>query len=159
MSGRSAHRRPLLPPQLLLLLAPGRCEQQPAGGAADLFSGLAASFRERADRPPMPPAGRWAAPPSTPPPTVYQRFESDSAYRCRAMGIVELDRPGCCETEGAVRYCCQPCRLVWLNVTSSGLSARGSHYRVEQCLPLRAARVRVAALCPQPPARRQSLGV
>ncbi|KAG8468791.1 hypothetical protein KFE25_007309 [Diacronema lutheri] len=114
------------------------------GTASDFFHGLSQGFKEHAAKPPAPPLAVWTAPPSTPPPTVSQRFESDSVYRCAAMGIA--DAPGCCATEGLERYCCQPCRLVWLNVTSSGLTERGRHYRVEQCLPLPAALLRTHEL-------------
>jgi hypothetical protein len=131
----------------LLLLA-----QKPntAGTAGELFSGLSQGFAaaHATIRPPAPPAALWAAPPSTPPPTIHQRIESEASYRCRAMGVV--DRAGCCETEGIERFCCQPCRLVWLNITSSGLTERGHHYRVQQCLPVEAAVVRATRITPSP---------
>lgn len=106
--------------------------------AGEFFRAFSHINSER--KPPAPPSAVWAAPPSTPPPTVSQRFESDSIFRCAAMGVEDAD--GCCATEGIEQYCCQPCRLVWLNVTSAGLTERGRHYRVEQCLPLAAAIVR-----------------
>jgi hypothetical protein len=104
-------------------------------------------------QPLSPPAKDWVEPPSLPPPSIQQRFTSDGAFRCEAMGIV--DPAGCCETSGIERFCCQPCRLVWLNVSSSQLTERGRHYRAQQCLPQEAAVVR-AARTPLPRRRRRA---
>lgn len=94
-------------------------------------------------RPPAPPAAMWHPPPSAPPPTLDQRFATDARFRCARMGIRDEDE--CCAIRFMDKYCCQPCRLVWLNVTAAGLTERGTRYRVEQCLPEADAKVRSSA--------------
>lgn len=86
----------------------------------------------------------FAPPPSAPPPTVFQRFESDPIFRCSSMGIQDDAQHSCCSTVLLHKYCCHPCVAVKLNVTSSGLTERGRHYSVEQCVPEAYAKVSLA---------------